>query len=123
MLAGQLSKGLLIRKSIKFSSLRERQATFSRWFYPDKRLTVWQATSVFNHLQGVNIIITSYDDQDEIQNILDKHKIEVVLSTISPANSEAFDAQVRLIRACDKSESVKRFAPSEYLIDYERDEE
>ncbi|PTB40149.1 uncharacterized protein TrAFT101_004809 [Trichoderma asperellum] len=82
-----------------------------------------KATSVFDHLQAVKIIVISYDDQDEIQNVLDKHKIEVVLSTISPASSEAFDAQVRLIRACDKSESVKRFAPSEYLIDYERDEE
>ncbi|KAL7926406.1 NAD(P)-binding protein [Trichoderma austrokoningii] len=80
-------------------------------------------TSVFDHLRAVNIIVISYDDQDEIQNVLDKHKIEVVLSTISPASSEAFDAQVRLIRACDKSESTKRFAPSEFLTDYERDEE
>ncbi|KAM0451731.1 hypothetical protein ACHAPV_005932 [Trichoderma viride] len=80
-------------------------------------------TSVFDHLPAVNNIVISYDDQDEIQNVLDKHKIEVVLSTISPASSAAFDAQVRLIRACGKSETVKRFAPSEYLIDLEREEE
>ncbi|UKZ68351.1 uncharacterized protein TrAtP1_009390 [Trichoderma atroviride] len=80
-------------------------------------------TSVFDHLPAVNIIVISYDGQDEIQNVLDKHEIEVVLSTVSPAGSAAFDAQVRLIRACSNSESVKRFAPSEYLIDLEREEE
>jgi hypothetical protein len=78
---------------------------------------------VFDHLQAVQVIVVSYDDQDEIQKVLDKYKIEVVLSTISPTSAEAFDGQVRLIRACDKSESVKRFAPSEFLIDYERKDE
>jgi len=65
----------------------------------------------------------SYDDGDVLRNTLEEHNIEVVLSTISPAMPPAFEAQVKLIRACASSVSVKRFAPSEWLLDFEKDDE
>ena len=62
----------------------------------------------------------SYDTQDTLQKTLEEHKIEVVLSTLSPA-FKTFDAQIRLIRACAAADSVKRFAPREWLLDFEKE--
>jgi hypothetical protein len=78
---------------------------------------------VFDQLPSVGVLVVSYDDKDVLQNVLEEQKIEVVLSTISPADPMSFDAQVRLIRACADSDSVKRFAPSEWLLDFEKKDE
>jgi hypothetical protein len=78
---------------------------------------------VFDQLPSVGILVVSYDDKDVMQKVLEEQKIEVVLSTISPANPTSFDAQVRLINACADSDSVKRFAPSEWLLDFEKKDE
>ena len=68
----------------------------------------------------MHILVVSYDTQDALQKTLEEHKIEVVLSTLSPA-FKTFDAQIRLIRACAAADSVKRFAPSEWLLDFEKE--
>jgi hypothetical protein len=62
----------------------------------------------------------SYTDEEELRKTLAEHKIEVVLSTTSSSNARTFEAQVNLIRACAASDSVKRFAPSEWLLDFEK---
>jgi hypothetical protein len=66
----------------------------------------------------VTVLVVSYEDQDALRKTLEGHKIEVVISTIGK-----FDPQVNLIRACAESGSVKRFAPSEWLLDYEKNDE
>jgi hypothetical protein len=71
----------------------------------------------------VRVLVVSYEDVDVLRQKLEEHKIEVVLSTISPAFPAGFEAQVRLIRACADSNSVKRFAPSEWLLDFEKTDE
>jgi hypothetical protein len=78
---------------------------------------------VFDHLPSVHVLVISYDYEDALRKKLEECKIEVVLSTISPASPTAFDSQVRLIRACADSDSVKRFAPSEWLLDFEKNDE
>lgn len=50
--------------------------------------------------------------------MLEEHKIGVVVSALP----SSFDAQVSLIRACAKAKCVGRFAPSEWLIDFEKDD-
>jgi hypothetical protein len=75
---------------------------------------------MFDPWPSVRILVVSYDSQDALRTTLEEHEIEVVLSTLSPI-FKTFDAQVRLIRACADSDSVKRFAPSEWLLDFEKE--
>jgi len=66
----------------------------------------------------VTVIVTQYATEEELEEILQKHKIHTVVSTMNPPTREVHDAQLRLIRAAAKADVVKRFVPSEYAIDY-----
>lgn len=50
---------------------------------------------------------------------LDQHKVQVVICAFSLHDQSSTDAQVRLIRAADRSSSVSRFIPSEFNVDYD----
>lgn len=65
----------------------------------------------------------SYENEVALRRTLEALEIEVVLSALSSASPGSFEAQVPLIRASAKSDSVKRFAPSEWLIDFEKKDE
>lgn len=78
---------------------------------------------MFDKLPSVRVLVVSYNDEDALRKSLEAHRIEVVISTISPASPVTFAAQVRLINACARSDSVKRFAPSEWLVDFETNDE
>jgi hypothetical protein len=71
----------------------------------------------------VHVLVISYDYEDAPRKKLEECKIEVILSAISPASLTAFDSQVRFIRACADSDSVKQVAPSEWLLDFEKNDE
>lgn len=73
---------------------------------------------MFYNFPSVAVLVVSYDEQDTLQKMLEEHDIEVVISTIGK-----LEPQVSLIRACAASYSVKRFAPSEWLLDYEKNDE
>lgn len=86
-------------------------------------IQILQATTLFDRLPSVQIIAVSYDDESALRKSLEEHEIEVVISALSAASAEAFERQIKLIRACANSSSVKRFAPSEWLLDWENNDE
>lgn len=76
---------------------------------------------MFDSFPSVRLLVVSYEDEEALRKLLEENKIEVVLSTIStPGVSET---QVRLIKACSASSSVKRFAPSDWLLDFGKTDE
>ncbi|KAM5356921.1 hypothetical protein ACJ41O_003567 [Fusarium nematophilum] len=59
-----------------------------------------------------------YTDPDDIAGVLRSNKIEVVISTIGILFEDTHLAQMNLIEGAERSGTVKRFAPSEFGIDY-----
>lgn len=64
------------------------------------------------------IIQTDYSEESLVEK-LTQNRINVVISTVIMDCDPASDAQLRLIRAADKSPSVQRFIPSEFNVEYE----
>jgi hypothetical protein len=75
---------------------------------------------VFDELPSVHCLIVSYEDEDTLQKTLEEHDIEIVLSTLSMAFPTAFETHVKLMRVCSAAVSVKRFAPSDWHLDFGR---
>ena len=94
--------------------------TLSESFATD---TCIQSELPFQASNNVHCLSTSYDDVDSLANILKSNEIHTVISTVNPPTPEVHDAQENLIRAAAQSESVKRFIPSEWGMDYTADDE
>ncbi|KAF2097284.1 NAD(P)-binding protein [Rhizodiscina lignyota] len=80
-------------------------------------------SAVFDHLPSVRVLVVSYDDQDDLRKTFEEHKIEIILCTFGAPFPGVFERQIRLIRAAAEADAVKRFAPTEWLVDYEKDDE
>ncbi|KAJ3538027.1 hypothetical protein NM208_g6085 [Fusarium decemcellulare] len=56
-----------------------------------------------------------YEDVDALTAILENHKIDVVVSTINLETEAGSKSQLNLIAAADKSQTTRRFIPSEFV--------
>lgn len=74
-----------------------------------------QASTTFN--PSVPVVEINYNDSNSMKQILDDHKVDVVISAIILSTSETSKAQLNLIAAASESSTVNRFIPSEYGID------
>ncbi|RFU79992.1 nmra-like family [Trichoderma arundinaceum] len=61
-----------------------------------------------------NVVYADYSNVDSLTQLLDKHEIHTIISVLLIKTPEQRDAQLNLIRAAEKSSSVKRFTPSEF---------
>jgi hypothetical protein len=59
-----------------------------------------------------------YSDIDNIAGVLRSNNVEVVLSTIGILFEDTHISQMNLIDGAERSGTVKRFAPSEFAVDY-----
>lgn len=55
--------------------------------------------------------------------LLKTNVIHTVISTLNPPTQEVYEAELNLIRAASQSGTVKRYAPSEWGIDWSSDDE
>ncbi|RSL65558.1 hypothetical protein CEP53_003628 [Fusarium sp. AF-6] len=60
-----------------------------------------------------------YANPDNISNVLRSNGTEVVISTIGILFEDTHKSQMNLIEGAEKSETIKRFAPSEFAYDYD----
>ncbi|CAG9954369.1 unnamed protein product [Clonostachys rosea f. rosea IK726] len=65
------------------------------------------------------IIQSDYSSEVELAKILEQYKIHTVICTFALDFQAASDSQVTLIRASERSSTVKRFIPSEFNVDYD----
>ncbi|KAI0006353.1 NmrA-like family protein [Xylariaceae sp. FL0662B] len=65
------------------------------------------------------IIQTDYSSEDFLVEKLAEKRVDVVISAIIMDCDSASDAQLRLIRAADRSSCVRRFIPSEFNVEYD----
>jgi hypothetical protein len=64
------------------------------------------------------VLAIDYSSPKAIGELLERNGINTVISCLTLATEEASDAQLRLIEGAAKASTVRRFAPSEYGIDY-----
>ncbi|KAK9778850.1 putative NmrA-like family protein [Seiridium cardinale] len=64
------------------------------------------------------IIQTDYSSEEALTEQLTKHHVDVVICAFVMDCDSASDAQLRLIRAAERSPSVRRFIPSEFNVEY-----
>ncbi|OAQ61138.1 hypothetical protein VFPPC_02148 [Pochonia chlamydosporia 170] len=77
-----------------------------------------KAPDASNNSGSISTLTVNYDSVDDIETKLTSNNIDTVICCMS-LNSEAENAsQINIIRAAAKSPTVKRFAPSEFGIDY-----
>ena len=62
---------------------------------------------------------TDYKDVGEMTALLESKNIHTIISTLNVDFPLVSEAQVRLIEAAGLSNTVKRFAPSEFNVDYD----
>ena len=65
------------------------------------------------------MIEIDYTNHSSAQKTLEDHQIHTILSALTIRTEEHSNAQITLIRAAAAASSVKRFAPSEFGIQYE----
>lgn len=77
-----------------------------------------QSTEKSTNGASFTALTVNYDSVDAIAETLTTNEIDTVICCM-PLNSEAESAsQINIIRAAAMSPTVKRFAPSEFGIDY-----
>ncbi|KAF7552242.1 hypothetical protein G7Z17_g4458 [Cylindrodendrum hubeiense] len=65
------------------------------------------------------VLVTDYADEGALSTMLEEKSIHTIISALPLGSQEASSAQQRLIRAADASKCVRRFAPSEFNVDYD----
>lgn len=68
------------------------------------------------------VIEVEYANVAQLTKALASHKVHTVVSTLNVDFQSVSDAQLNLIEAAAAAGCVKRFAPSEYNIDYDLDD-
>ncbi|KAF9869241.1 hypothetical protein CkaCkLH20_13286 [Colletotrichum karsti] len=64
----------------------------------------------------LGVVGIDYSNVGSIRNVLEKHKIQVVISTIGVYTEQHYTSQLNLIEAADLSATTTRFIPSEFGI-------
>lgn len=64
------------------------------------------------------MIKANYNDPDALKQLLEAHKVEIVISAIIIYSEGSSKAQLNLIQAASESSTVKKFIPSEYGVKY-----
>jgi len=64
--------------------------------------------------KGCQMILADVMDADALDKVMEKHKFDVVVSTLG--GTAIYQGQMNLIKACEKHK-VSHFFPSEYGID------
>jgi hypothetical protein len=59
-----------------------------------------------------------YTSVDALSKALKEYDIDTIISTMHIGSDEGSKSQLNLIEAAEKSGTVKRFAPSEFGVDY-----
>ncbi|GJN73943.1 hypothetical protein PLICBS_008027 [Purpureocillium lilacinum] len=75
-------------------------------------------TGKFAEAEGVSVLVVDYESTDATADILSTNNVDTIISCLNLNSEEGNAAQVNLIVAAEKSSTVRRFAPSEYGIDY-----
>lgn len=70
----------------------------------------------------MQLLTVDYGDQLAMEKLLQAHEIDTVVSCLNPPFQEVFDVETRLVRAASDA-GVRRFVPSQYCLDYEKDDE
>ena len=74
-------------------------------------------TDIFHSLPNVTPVTVDYTSVDALAEVLKRHLVDTIISTMKISSDESSKAQLNLIEAAEKSGTVKRFAPSEFGID------
>lgn len=64
------------------------------------------------------MLAVDYTSVDALARVLKENVVDTIISTMQIRNDETSKSQLNLIEAAEKSGTVKRFAPSEFGIDY-----
>ncbi|KAF4762481.1 hypothetical protein HAV15_007231 [Penicillium sp. str.  len=64
--------------------------------------------------QKIQNVQINYEDIPSMARVLERHNIHTIISAIGLVSDETSQSQLNLIEAAEKSESTKRFIPSEY---------
>lgn len=83
-------------------------------------LTVYkksQSKTIDKQVNARNLEL-DYTSVENIASVLEAHKIHTVISTIQMNDQHVATAQVNLIRGAEQASTVRRFAPSEFNVDY-----
>ncbi|KAI5456759.1 hypothetical protein BGZ63DRAFT_428865 [Mariannaea sp. PMI_226] len=75
-------------------------------------------TEVFINQPEVTVLIVDYSSPENIEGVLKANAIDTVISCLTMNTEEGSQAQLNLIEGAAKSTTVRRFAPSEFGIDY-----
>ncbi|KAH8701510.1 hypothetical protein BGW36DRAFT_414534 [Talaromyces proteolyticus] len=78
-----------------------------------------QKYDIFGSDSGIKILLVDYSSPDSLAEILGTNNIDTIISTMSIISEEQSQAQLNLIDAAIQSQTVKRFAPSHFGIDYD----
>ncbi|KAL9595845.1 MAG: hypothetical protein Q9219_006187 [cf. Caloplaca sp. 3 TL-2023] len=82
-----------------------------------------KTTLPFEPPGNVKCLATTYDNVDDLTSLLQINEIHTVISTMNPPTPDVQAAQNNLIRAAAQAQSVERFIPSEWAIDFFADDE
>lgn len=64
------------------------------------------------------VLGADYNDLNALKKLLQEHGVEIVISTLSLFDEQSSKAQLNLITAAIESDSVEKFIPSEFGVDY-----
>ncbi|KAH0422190.1 hypothetical protein CcaCcLH18_12971 [Colletotrichum camelliae] len=77
-----------------------------------------RSMSISEQIPGVGCLIIDYSNVSQITDLLESNNIEVVISAIGIVFEDSHRAQLNLIEGASHSTTVRRFAPSEFALDY-----
>ncbi|KAK2769497.1 nmra-like family protein [Colletotrichum kahawae] len=77
-----------------------------------------RSMSISEQIPGVGYLIIDYSNVSQITDLLESNNIEVVISAIGIVFEDSHRAQLNLIEGASHSTTVRRFAPSEFALDY-----
>jgi hypothetical protein len=65
------------------------------------------------------VVQTDYSSEESLVQMLTEKRVNVVICALPMDSDVSCNAQLRLIRAADRSACVKRFIPSEFNVEYD----
>ncbi|KAF4421671.1 Oxidoreductase swnN [Colletotrichum fructicola] len=77
-----------------------------------------RSLSISEQTIGVGCLTVDYSNVSQITGLLESNNIEVIISAIGIVFEDSYRAQMNLIEGASRSTTVRRFAPSEFALDY-----
>ncbi|EQB43253.1 hypothetical protein CGLO_18107 [Colletotrichum gloeosporioides Cg-14] len=77
-----------------------------------------RSLSISEQIIDVDCLTVDYSNVSQITDLLESNNIEVVISAIGIVFEDSYCAQMNLIEGASRSTTVRRFAPSEFTLDY-----